>query len=265
MLILLHKPPIILIPERIRRQRDQHAHQETKECQSDLREREVVVIAEDERKRAEEEVEDAEQEAGEDAEIQDHEFQREQLEGPVERDANLVRDSLSAQLHGGFVAVVACLGADLARLVAEEHGVEGGAGEAVEEAGDEEGGHVLGDGGGDDPDDEESERYQVDGTPAIELGERREKHRTAAQAEDEQGQPNRGYNPTGVEFRQDLLIGGRVYRRHTSSTDHQHSFLTQAVPGKGTTYTDPAATELISTIVHFCQFFLLLGLNGSAS
>ena len=75
-LILLNQSPIIPKPKRIRCQRDQHSHQEAEECKSDLRQREVVVIAEDERERAEEEVQDAQQESREDTQIQDHEFER---------------------------------------------------------------------------------------------------------------------------------------------------------------------------------------------
>lgn len=185
-----------------------------------------------------------------------------------------MRDGLGAQLHRGLIAVVACVGADLARLVAQEKGVvrlgnedndehpeheipdeehvvrppplrvlvdeaadegakngadegrgcenhhgrlqvvarveivyaaasygeEGGAREAVEEARNENGGHILGDGGGYEPNDEECERDQIDGTSAIELGERREQHRPAAKAKDEEGQPDCGYDPAGVEF-----------------------------------------------------------------
>ena len=86
---------------------------------------ETVDVAENQGEGAEEEVENAEEDGGEEAQVEDHELKNEQLEGPKEREADSPGNGLLVLFHGGFPAVVTSFLSPRPGHVTENDGVCG--------------------------------------------------------------------------------------------------------------------------------------------
>ncbi len=110
-------------PKRRAQARNHHRHKQAHERQTNLPEVEAVVGAEDERERAEEEVQQAEQDGGVNVEDDGHGLEDEDLEGAEEGVADCLGDGFGGLFDGRPPAVVACLFALEGGFAGEEDGV----------------------------------------------------------------------------------------------------------------------------------------------
>lgn len=120
---LRNQPAADTVPHRVRQYADDHAYSEAQEGQADLVRLKAVVLAKDDAKGAEEDVQDAQQKGAEDVEEEAHGLEHEQLEGPLQGDEHGLEDGLLHLFVGSEPAVVAGLLADLAGLVSEQYRV----------------------------------------------------------------------------------------------------------------------------------------------
>lgn len=123
LLQLGHEPGADAEPHRVRQHAEHHAHADAHESQANLPQVEAVVRREDERERAEEEVEDAQQNGGEDAQAEAHGLEDEQLKGPLQGGAHGLDHSLLRLFRGGQPPLVAGVLSQLASLISENYRV----------------------------------------------------------------------------------------------------------------------------------------------
>ena len=122
-LVLANEAGADAVPQGIGRDAQQHGDHDAKKGQARLPDVEAVVVAEDEGKGAEEEIENAEQDCREEAEVETHGLEEEELEGPQQRAADGAGHGLLDTLRRGGPPAVAGLLPECACLVPEQDGV----------------------------------------------------------------------------------------------------------------------------------------------